>query len=223
MLKTCSPWRFESSCGHQLQTKIDSYDDAKRPPSRFINKHMKYTCHSGGCKGSDIFWELVGKEYGVHTISYSFSNHKQCGENPKVLTVDELLEGWEHVLKANETLKRNPQNIPYNYTKNLLSRNWFQVKNSDVIFAIGFFDTFAKVKGGTGWAVQMGIDNKKPIYFFDQNLGVWTYYNYKDEIFLPLFSIPQLVENFAGIGTRELLDNGMTAITEIYKQTFELD
>src|SRR6185369_10790244 len=97
---------------------------------------MNYICHSGGCPGSDMAWETIGEEYGVKTIAYSFEGHTQYGKNRKILTVTELEEGFEAVLKANETLKRYPQGQP-TYVKNLLARNWFQVKNSRAIFAIG--------------------------------------------------------------------------------------
>ena len=55
---------------------------------------MKYICHGGGCPGSDIMWETEGLKYGVKTISYSFWNHNQIGRNRKVLTVEELKEGF---------------------------------------------------------------------------------------------------------------------------------
>jgi len=133
---------------------------------------IKYTCHSGGCAGSDMFWENEGAKYGVKTIAYSFYNHKQDSYNQKILTVDELNEGFEHVMIANKSLKRYPQGQPQ-YINNLLSRNWYQVKNSDAVFAIGKFKTKLIVDGGTGWAVQMAIDSNKPVFFFDQPTNAW--------------------------------------------------
>jgi len=184
---------------------------------------MNYICHSGGCPGSDMAWENEGYKYGVKTIAYSFYNHVQESKNPKVLTIEELKEGFEHVLTANETLKRNPSG-QYQYVKNLLSRNWFQVKNSDAIFAIGSFQSNKIVNGGTGWAVQMAIDYDKPVFIFDQHPmgGGWFRY-------MPIVGfescrgeIPTLTENFAGIGTRDLNDNGKNAIQNVYKHTFSI-
>lgn len=182
---------------------------------------MKYICHSGGSPGSDMMWENEGNKYGVHTISYSFYNHHQYGENQKILTVDELNEGFEAVMRANETLKRYPQGQPQ-YIKNLLARNWFQVKNSDTIFAIGKFQSDKIVSGGTGWAIQMAIDNNKPIYVFDQENKIWVTFIYSFGIFSPYSNeFPILTENFAGIGTREINENGKQAIIEIYKHNFK--
>lgn len=184
----------------------------------------EYICHSGGCPGADMTWENEGSKYGVKTIAYSFQGHTQYGKNQKILTMKELEEGYEHVLKANLTMKREMGHVP-RYMKGLLARNWFQVKNSEAIFAVGKLDNTGMVNGGTGWAVQMAIDNKKPIYFFDQtppscDLGgpvLWTYFDYGVNIFVPLTIGPKLTENFAGIGTRALNEYGKSAIENVYR------
>jgi hypothetical protein len=188
---------------------------------------MKYTCHSGGCPGSDMTWENEGLPYGVHTIAYSFWNHRQEGRNQKILSGLELKEGFEHVLKANEVIKKYPQGQSQ-YVKNLLARNWFQVKNSESVIAIAKSIKGNVVEGGTGWAVQMAIDNRTPVYVYDQTTKHWYYYLYKSyeydkygNSFVLMWNfIPSLTKNFAGIGTREINQDGITAIKTIYKNTF---
>ena len=96
----------------------------------------------------------------------------------------------------------------------LLARNWMQVKNSDAIYAIGEIKNNI-VAGGTGWAVQMAIDNNKQVYVFDQNKNNWYYWNGKFEY----CNTPVLVENYAGIGTRDINENGIKAIINVYKKT----
>jgi hypothetical protein len=164
-------------------------------------------------------WERIGETYGVETIAYSFPNHVQKGKNPKILTVAELNEGWEHVLIADRTLKKNVEGLSSTYTRSLLCRNWFQVKNADAVFAIGRFDTFAKVSGGTGWAVQMAVDNHKPVYVFEQDICLWSIFNYTDGLFAPLFAPLKLTVNFAGIGTRDINYEGREAIHQIYEES----
>lgn len=178
---------------------------------------MSYTCHSGGCSGSDMTWETEGSYYGVNTIAYSFYNHVQKGNNQKILTVEELNEGFEHVKIASKGLKRSP-NIRYPYVRNLLCRNWFQVKNAEAVFAVGKFIDTKTVSGGTGWAVQMAIDNKKPTFFFDQPSKKWNKFNYEKDEFEVIDYIPKLTQNFAGIGTREIDENGVNAIQTILKE-----
>jgi hypothetical protein len=177
-------------------------------------------CHSGGCPGADMTWETVGEAYGVKTISYSFEGHTQYGKNRKILTPDELVEGFEMVIRANATVKRYPQGQP-TYVKNLLARNWFQVKNSEAIFAIGKFDKTAQVAGGTGWAVQMAIDEKKPVFVFEQPNKTWFFFSYEHNMFWPHQNSPKLTENFAGIGTREITDDGIQAVMDIFTLNFK--
>jgi len=164
-------------------------------------------------------WEIAGEEYGVVTHAYSFSGHVQYGKNPVILSNAELDEGFEHVQVASTTLKRPVTHIP-NYTRNLLSRNWFQVKNADAIFAIGMIDSPTMVRGGTGWAVQMALDNNKPVHVYDQKANSWAMYDYEWKMFVHHEETPVLTENFAGIGTREITDAGVEAISHIYEITF---
>jgi hypothetical protein len=188
----------------------------------------KYTCHSGGCPGADMAWETEGYKYGVHTISYSFHNHQQQGKNQKILTRDELEEGYFYARLADKTLKQNFDHIQYPYVRNLISRNWFQIKNSDEVFAIAKTMTKTTIEGGTGWAIQMAIDNRKTIWVYDQvNKHWWTHVYKADpnvffgDVFVPMENyVPSISKkNFAGIGTRDLTDDGMNAIIDVYKNT----
>ena len=181
---------------------------------------MNYICHSGGCAGSDMEWENEGNKYGIKTIAYSFNGHTQYGKNRVILTIKELEEGFEAVLKANLTMKRYPQGQS-TYVKNLLARNWFQVKNSEAVFAIGKFVSDKLVSGGTGWAVQMAIDNKKPVFLFDQINKKWNKFNYELGKFEVMVDIPRLTENFAGVGTREITEDGKNAIKEIFRDNIK--
>lgn len=183
---------------------------------------MIYTCHSGGCPGSDMEWETQGEKYGVKTIAYSFYNHVQKGKNPKILTGAELDEGFEHVKIASKGLKRHI-NISYPYVKHLLCRNWFQVKNAESIFAIAKSMTDKIVEGGTGWAVQMAIDNRKPVFVFDQKYFVWKVFDYGRNEFRQMYITPTLTKNFAGIGTREINESGKNAIRVIYSYNLDAD
>ena len=191
---------------------------------------MKYFNFSGGAQGSDSVFESEGENYRVKTVAYSFYGHNISSKNRWCLTNEQLEEGWNHVLIANKTLNRNISNIS-NYVKKLLSRNWYQVKNSDCIYAIGVFKSDGTIDGGTGWACQESIDNDKPIYFFDQNKNKWFKYEKghgdlnhdrfaEPDGFREISYIPPLTEKFAGIGTRNLNENGKKAIIELYRTNF---
>lgn len=181
-----------------------------------VNDPKTYTNHSGGAIGSDSQWDIVGREFGVDNhIHYWYDDgNKKPPFGNKKLTNQEREEGWENVLIANQTLKRKP-----NAFKSLLSRNWFQVKNSDAVFAIGNLKSPTEVEGGTGWAVQMAIDNGKPVYVFDQASRQWNEWNKSYLKFTPI-ETPKLTKNFAGIGTRKIDPDGLKAIRDVYAKTF---
>ena len=181
---------------------------------------IKYCNFSGGADGSDIFWELEGEKYGIKTISFSFYGHKTKSLNKKELSKEELDEGFTHVIEANLTLKRNIYNLN-SYVKKLLSRNWYQVVNSDAVFAVVHMINDKTISGGTGWACQMAIDNNKFVFIYDSNFNSWFEFDYIDKKFKRFDGIPKLTQNFAGIGTREIDGAGILAIKELYKYNFK--
>lgn len=176
---------------------------------------MSYTCFSGGANGSDFVFETESNKRGFSVVSYSFKEHNTKSRFRVDLTDAQLKEGYEHIKIANKRLNRNISNIEP-YIRKLISRDWFQVKSSDAIFAIGTIIS-DNVLGGTGWACACCIDNKKPLYVFDQTSNYWSYYDYEDDRFQVYEGVPILTEKFAGIGTRNLNNDGVRAIVSLFQ------
>lgn len=204
-------------------------DFLKKQKELDINKII---CHSGGALGSDTIFEEIGNEYGIKTKAYSYNTNYHKSENKFEISNTDYLEGIENIKIANKKLKR----FGINKFINLLSRNWCQVKYSDEIFAIGYIikpnekgrkgyynkSNYEVVDGGTGYAIQMGIDNEKEIYVFDQKINNWFKWSYITSKFIKINYLPKIEsENFAGIGTREITEDGIKAISELYKNTFK--
>lgn len=189
--------------------------------SGFIN-------HSGGAIGADSYWGHIGEQYGV------VSNHYYYGEKTPEgnfeISNEDYEEGRYEAAKA--------ANFTYGYKYSTMKdhrliRNWSQVKHSDSIFAIGHLvrpgeqlfpnqknDTRvalnAAVQGGTGYAVAMAILHGKPVYVYDQERKQW-FSNIDGK--WRISEIPILTKNFAGIGTRNLNDDGKKAIEDVYLKT----
>lgn len=191
----------------------------------------RLVCHSGGAAGADTYWETIGDNYGVKTKAYSYKTKYHTTENKVEISDTDYEEGVKEITKANRVLNR------YGIHKfmNLLARNWSQVKYSDEVFAIGtivepgkkgskgFYNKseFQVVDGGTGYAVQMAINNGKFVYVFDQDKDKWFRWSYTSLKFIEVTKPLKIsYENFAGIGTREIKPNGIKAIEDIYKLTF---
>jgi hypothetical protein len=203
-------------------------------------KLIGFVNHSGGAVGSDTAWETIGAEFGVITKAYGSENHATKSHNHVALTQVELNQADEFLMRANRSFgirgAKYKRHFPTHqvYIDNLLRRNWFQVKNSDQIAAIGRIDFDARiVEGGTGWAVQMAIDAKKPVFVFDYRKDVWYMFEYTKDAFVEV-ETPILQRNFAGIGTRGenmtpngtrelkhfvLPENVFAAIRRVYEKT----
>ena len=173
-------------------------------------------CHSGGSIGADTDFERISSKYNITTIAYSYQTEENKAANKYELDEEEYLEGLLHVYKANETLKK----IDLKPYLNLYARSWFLVKNAEQLFAISTFIQKGKrqfVKGGTGFSVQMAIDNKKEVFVFDQELNQWFYWDYFNKVFTQMDESPKIrTSNFAGTGTRDLNLCGRNAIEELF-------
>jgi hypothetical protein len=190
------------------------------------------TCHSGGADGSDTKWDQLGEPHGVKTKAYSYKTSYHTGKNKVEISDADYEEGVIEINKANKVLGR------YGIQKymSLLARNWSQVKYSHQIFAIGYIvepgkkspkgyyskSKYQTVDGGTGYAVQMGINHQKDIYVFDQSINSWFRWSYSTMSFIKLEGSPIIkTQDFAGIGTREITEEGINAIKDVYTNTFK--
>ena len=189
--------------------------------SKRDNIQNNFRCHSGGAERADTYFEEIGQKYGVQTLAYSYKTAYHKSENKVELSEAEYQEGILHVNIANKTLNK----FKINRYMKLYSRNWFQIKNSEQIFAISSLihkDNREFVKGGTGWAVQMAIDNNKEVFLFDQKKDLWFYWDYQVNKFKIRNEIPIITAtNFAGIGARIIDEKGIIAIENLFQKSFK--
>lgn len=196
------------------------------------HKFENLICNSGGALGSDSFFESIGEEYGVKTRAFSYKTRYHNSPNKVEISDVDYNEGVEKITLANKILRR--PNI--SRFMNLLARNWAQVKYSGQVFAIGTIlnpkeknkkGYYSKsdiqiVDGGTGWACAMSIISMKDLYVYEQNIKAWFRWSYVTNSFIRLKETPFIKsKRFAGIGTREINEFGISAIRELYQKSFE--
>lgn len=176
-----------------------------------------YTNYSGAAQGSDTEWEKVGEEYSIG---------KQVNYKPETLqklTEAQRKEVETAYLKVVKTLNRKPLDAN-TYAGGLVRRDYLQAKAADAVFAIiEDFDTNGYVKGGTAYAVVSALNMKKPVYVFNQAEDVWYVADYGTDGEFENWtttSTPILTPKYAGIGTRQLKENGKKAIRDVYENTF---
>jgi ribA/ribD-fused uncharacterized protein len=201
--------------------------DALKPIKSFDGNVSEVTVHSGGANGADTAWAEAADRLGIKTTGHSFEKHETMGsasgfvgkrpalETRNILTKEQLEIADEFLKKAAKSLGR-PFDPGSRYV-NLLRRNYYQLKDSEAVVAIGsILPGGTKVDGGTGWAVQMGIDKGIPVYVFDQKVKLWAVWN--GSKFEKLSGLPPKLKEFAGVGSRELNDDGRKAIEEYMQQ-----
>lgn len=192
-------------------------------------------CFSGGAEGADILFGQVAAKVGHRVVHYAFEgmNSPVAKDELEVIPKEELEQADEHIQVASELLQRYPPRKPY--VKNLIRRNYFQVKDAERIYAITRWNLAPKdgntnnveretvegqLGGGTGWAVAMGIALRVPsIYLYAIEKEQWYEYDYEESKWEKLeVGPPQPSGRYAGIGSRNLGEIGEEALLDLFGQ-----
>ena len=183
-------------------------------------------CLSGGAKGADTEWGICANLAGHDVVHWIFDGYGKKSNLSNMCILDrEKLEMADQYLKiANKSLKRSWP-TKFQYTNDLLRRNYYQINWSTSVYAISSFtndSSLLKISGGTAWACQMYVDkwlygngelSTCQLYLFDQNTDNW--YNWSGE-WKPILLPPPPTGVYAGIGTRDLSSAGKCAIKNVY-------
>ena len=177
---------------------------------------MKLTCLSGGAKGSDNLFAILGKELGYKTYNMSFKDHNCCKEGIRIVISQEELN--ERLGDYKAICKRVGRKESSNsFIRNLMLRNTYQIKGkksiSDLVIAIGTY-IGEHVDGGTGYAVDYAKCFNIPIILLDKISLNYYYWNYDNNTWDILSSrkLENIIKSFihkeevffTGIGSRNI-------------------
>ena len=190
--------------------------------------HVVYT---GGAKGTDALVEEQAKHFGMQLEVLVPPNHpRSTFITPS--TVEVLMLANPHLHQAAEKLgKQMPSHF---YTLQLLQRNYQLAKKAHTIYAFGILEPDHKrVKGGTGWTVQLAMDQGKPVYLFDIPSQSWYrsdhYYQVNENAatlvtgsqFVPWGpKKPTLHQSSAIVGSRDVDEKTRAEIQALFNRTF---
>lgn len=168
-------------------------------------------CLSGGADGADLQWGMLSENLGHVVIHWGFVGYRTNApkEHVVVLNEDQLKEADPYLERASKGLKRYwPASSEY--TRNLLRRNWFQINQTQSVYAVAPTDHDMSIKGGTAWAVQMYLDrfihDSEPLekcqcYLFDMSSNCWWQWKGDWKI---ISQPPKPAGIWTGIGSRDL-------------------
>lgn len=186
-------------------------------------------CHTGGAVGTDqgfatfIARNLTGMDYTYIHHMYEHQSTKRF-KNSHLYTYKELQRNVGFIKEIATILKKSDPSKWRAPIQALILRNFFQVVNSDSMYAVGIFDTRYPgqkvfVNGGSGWAVEMfkKLHREKPLFFYDLASHRWHYWSPYSLTFIEIGSelLPvRPTGMFTGIGTRDTTEREVHSILD---------
>ena len=185
---------------------------------------------TGGARGTDQLAEELGRQYGVKVEVLIPPGHPRKRTvtplHPRVLT----LANPHLEVAAAKLRKRLPI---HDYVLHLLQRNFEIVRRADIVYAFGILeDDCQRVQGGTGWTVQLALDQDKKVFVYDIESEAW-FHSVEGHIpvegrldigviFTPWTERdkPVLHQNSAVVGARIFNENTREEIQNLFQRTF---
>lgn len=197
--------------------------------------HVQNILYTGGATGADKEWIDAASKKGHHIKIYRFDgvNHTRI-ENieplnsvpTSIITIEN--KDYEHDCIVATQIASEHMKVPVpsdNYTKNLINRDYYLIKEPSSLYAIGTFCTKGRLRinGHTAWIVEMFVDeciykgvkhSSLPVYFMCQDVGKWYQLYYENMRFnwVHIKKPEEPSGNYIGIGSRELSMNGKLEI-----------
>ncbi|MBK9262853.1 MAG: AAA family ATPase [Polyangiaceae bacterium] len=188
------------------------------PPSERRRDPKRFRLHSGGAKGAEAAFGGCAERWGLAEHNYSFEGHtlRDRQRGVMLLSEAELRRGDFSLTYVSKRLGRVLSEIPL--VRNVLQTIWYQINAAREVFVVGQIQDDGTVRGGTGWGAELARLWKKPLYVYDQNKRTWFRWSGSawEMVTAPIITS----ENFAGIGTQNLTEDGKQAITELFQRSF---
>lgn len=176
-----------------------------------------FTLLSGGAAGSEALFGECAENWGLAELNFSYKGRDTERTRGVVELDDEELEQG-HVSQVYLQAHMHREYPDTEDFHKLLQTIWHQVNTAGEVFAIGTLLPDKTMRGGTGWAVELARHQHKPVYVYDQEAKKWFTWADNDwnEIDAPTISC----RRFTGTGTRNLSDDGRTAIRDLFERSF---
>jgi hypothetical protein len=173
--------------------------------------------YSGGHCGAEAVFGQQTEAYGIREVNFAYPG--QAVERRRGLTLlgpEALKKGaisMEIVsLRLGRTFSRETE------IQKVLQTIFHIVNMGHQIFSIGWIQPDDTVKGGTGWAVELGKWFNRPLSVYDLHRSQW--FSWQSGSWQA--DTPRITHStFAGTGTRHLKFSGNRAIAELFQRSFD--
>lgn len=173
--------------------------------------------YSGGHRGAEAAFGQQAEVYGIREVNFTYPG--QTVERRRGLTLlgpEALKKGaisMEIVsLRMGRTFSRETE------IQKVLQTIFHMVNMGHQVFSVGWIQADGTVKGGTGWAVELGKWFNRPLSVYDLERQDW--FSWQSGAWLA--DKPRIAHaTFTGTGTRSLGPGGRDAVADLFQRTFE--
>lgn len=176
----------------------------------------QFTFFGGGHRGTEAEFGRQAEKYGIREVNYSFEGHKPERQNGLILLSPEELAKGDISMEI-VSIRMNRKYSQIQKIRRVFQLIFHMVNSGLQIFTVGWIQPDNTVKGGTGWAVELGKLFNRPLSVFDQDQNKW--FTWKDNAWVK--DAPTVAhKTFVGTGTRNLTDAGTKAIEDLFARSF---
>ena len=181
-----------------------------------MNDIKNITLYSGGHKGTEAEFGKLAEAWGIKEVNFVFDGHTaERTKGLKVLSVEELKKGDVSMEIISMRMKRTYSRA--DKIRKVIQAIFHMVNNGYHVIATGWIQEDGRVKGGTGWGVELAKLFNRPLHVYDQDKKAW--YSWEDGQWV--LDVPVITsETFTGTGTRNLTDDGREALLDLFERSF---
>ncbi len=176
-----------------------------------------YVLLSGGAPGAESAFGQCAEAWGLQEETYSFPGHKRIRSRGLIMLSEaELEQGHVSPVYLKAQMHRSYPDM--NTISRVIQSIWHQVNTASEVFVVGTINADATVRGGTGWAAELGRHWRKRVFIFDQGKNIWFRWNNGSWC---IEKEPRITgARFTGTGTRDLTSQGREAIRALFERSF---
>ena len=178
--------------------------------------HSHITLYSGGHRGSESEFGRLAEIWGLQEVNFTFEGHStERTRGVRVLGQEELDRGDVSMEIVSTRMGRNYSKVEK--IRKVIQSIFHMVNNGHHVITVGWIQPDDTVKGGTGWGVELAKLFNRPVSVYDQERKEW--FCWKDNSWAA--EAPIIADDtFVGTGTRNLTEDGLKAIHDLFERSF---
>jgi len=182
-----------------------------------MTQSKQFTFYGGGHRGTEAEFGRQAELFGVREVNYSFEGQQPARDNGLTILSEEELKKGDISMEI-VSLRMHRKYSQTHKIRKVFQLIFHMVNSGLQVFAVGWIQPDDTVKGGTGWAVELGKLFNRPLSVFDQERNQW--FSWKNNKWVQ--DLPKVEHmTFVGTGTRELTEAGKQAIADLYVRSFK--